>query len=285
MDTRLNVPTLRSDSGGSALRAIRLAALVALTIAAWARSGPRAHAANCITGAPSFQINLTAGGTAPVDICQTTPIAPTGIIGDAANIARARASVGSLGALASSSLAGLSGGAGAHARFIDDFPISFSGTGVATLVFTAPLTGTLTGGRGASVSSFLSVTDLVMADTASAGLNAAGVGLLRLAVPLGVPDSIQMVGDLVVDAFPTSGLADSDFFTSLDVTKIQLFDASGALLDGSVALTDAQGRSIPVAPTTAIPEPATVLTFGIGMLWLALTCWRRRDRSAPQMAA
>jgi len=104
-------------------------------------------------------------------------------------------------------------------------------------------------------------------------------------VLLGFPDTIDVTGDLIVDAFPRPGFtASATFLDSLDITNIQLFDLAGHLLDGNVVLADAEGRVLPVAspappPPPSAPEPsaALLLTAGIGLL--AVTrMWRRASR-------
>ena len=181
-------------------KALRRALLVVSGVITWLGGAPGANAANCITGVPSFQLELLPSGTAPLSICQTTPVAPAmgisgpGSVSDAEGIA----SVGRLGALAR---ALGPDSAGAHARFKDDFPFFFPGSGGATLEFTAPLSGLLTG-FGADVAGFMGVIGLDLFSVAGGTLHGPGTQVLDVSVLLGFPDTMNVTGDLIVDAFP-----------------------------------------------------------------------------------
>jgi hypothetical protein len=259
---------LNFDWSRSWLRIASRAVLIASGAAALAAASP-ANATNCITGVPSFQVDLQVTNTSPADICRTTPI-PSMSISKGPTFASARASVGRLG---TSALAVGSDGATAHARFKDDFPFFMAGTGMATMVFTVSLTGSISG-NGADVAGFLGFVDLVDLNAASTTFKSDGSEVLRLAIPLGVSDTIDVTGDLSVDAIPRAlgGFAAADFIDTLGVDRIQLFDASGRLLDGSVVLTDAQGSALPAVlpPPTPAPEPASLALLMVGIATLTM---------------
>ena len=87
-------------------------------------------------------------------------------------------------------------------------------------------------------------------------------------VPLGIPDDIEVISTLRAEAFASGPLnATADFIDTFAITKVQLFNSTGALLDDNVTLTDAAGNVLPVS-SPAVPEPssALLLAAGIGLL-------------------
>jgi hypothetical protein len=106
-----------------------------------------------------------------------------------------------------------------------------------------------------------------------------------------------VLSELRLEAFASGpGNATADFLDTFAITKIQLFDSTGTLLDDNVTLTDASGGALPVSLSPqppAVPEPssALLLAAGLGILASALRRPRleggayRRLRAAPRQAA
>src|SRR5215472_16227908 len=132
----------------------------------------------------------------------------------------------------------------------------------------------------------LSVVELGSGRLSRADLSTAGTATLLVAVPIGVVDTIEVVGDLsaTADALAPSNIT-VDFFDTFAVTKIQLFDSSNHLLQDDFTLTDAFGNVLgappnppppPQPPPAAVPEPSStlLLTVSLGLLFCAIRCRR-----------
>jgi hypothetical protein len=253
----------------------------AMAVALWFGCATAVHAANCTTGSPSFQIDLTAQSAAPLDICQSTPIGSMSIAGPGAvGSATARSSVGSLGASAKADNSfGAAAGAGAHARFIDDFPILLPGAGTVTLTFTVDLTGLLMG-SGSSVTGVLDVHDTVMFSGGGANFSAQGSKLVASACHSASPTQSRSLRTWLPARFRRQAAAwlfptSSSLSTS---PRSNCSNPAGNLVDSNVVLTDDVGQTIPVAaPPPGVPEPSTSLVLLTAAGSIAV-CLRRRAR-------
>jgi hypothetical protein len=180
----------------------------------------------------------------------------------------------------------------AETSFQDQFRFLVPGTaGAAVLSFTLSLSGSITtvgAGPVVRVGAGLSLGDQFFS-TASGQLDMPGTLVIQLPVIRGVEEFINATGGLTLDAVVTApGSATLDFSDTFAVTKIQLLDPSGNLLEDNITLTDATGNVLgappnqPPPPSPAVPEPssALLLAAGLGLLAAAL----RRSR-APIVGA
>jgi hypothetical protein len=267
---------------------IELALLAGFAI--WLALGTSANAVTCPAALPNFSTFVNANGFQQQD-CEGVPI-QNSVLGpslegsaDATGIAR----LDSLGAVAHANfilpqLTGNLSAAFADVIWHDTFRFLHTGFGRATLAFTVNLTGAITtsgnplgGALGGDVLARLFVTDGFSGDTVSDSLTGPGVIVLQVSgVPLGIPDDIDVLSELRLEAFASGpGNATADFLDTFAITKIQLFDSTGTLLDDNVTLTDASGGALPVSLSPqppAVPEPssALLLAAGLGILASAL---------------
>jgi hypothetical protein len=174
----------------------------------------------------------------------------------------------------------------AETGFQDQFRFLVPGTaGPAFLSFTLSLTGSITtvgAGSQVIVGAVLSLGDQFFS-TASARLDAPGTVVFQLPVIHGVEEFINATGGLSIDAVVNSpGNVTVEFSDTFAVTRIQLLDAGGNLLEDNVVLTDSVGNALgappgPPPPPSPVPEPssALLLAAGLGLLTTAL----RRGRA------
>jgi hypothetical protein len=162
--------------------------------------------------------------------------------------------------------------------------------GFDVLAFTLNLSGMVTtagspgndGVLDGGVMAELGAADSVDADEVA--LMAPGIAVARIRVPLGLATDIGVTG--ILDIFASAsgpGNVTTDFSDTFDVTKIQLFDSSGHLVDDNVTLTDAAGNVLGAAAANpsspAVPEPSSVLLLIAGLGLLAFPRSRRNRAS------
>jgi membrane-associated phospholipid phosphatase len=175
---------------------------------------------------------------------------------------------------------------GAQVGFSDRFFFlipGVPGTGSDTLAFTLQLSGA-TGIVGNPADFTGSVTAQLDADSPGdlgevAFLTAPGTAVLNLAVLIGIDNRVDLDGLLSISASAGGpGNVTVDFSDTFAVTKLQLFDSSGNLLQENVMLTDASGNVLgapsnpPPPPPPPVPEPssALLLAAGLGLLGCVL---------------
>jgi membrane-associated phospholipid phosphatase len=114
--------------------------------------------------------------------------------------------------------------------------------------------------------------------------------VLQFPVIRGVEEFINATGGLSLDAVLTApGSVTLDFSDTFAVTKIQLLDASGNLLDNNVTLADAAGNVLGAAPPSptpspTVPEPSSALLLAACLGLLASTLRRARAPFAGAVA-
>jgi hypothetical protein len=248
----------------------------------WLAFGATANAVTCPAMLPNFSTFVNADTVQQQD-CEGVPIENSvlgaNIVGDADATGIAR--LGSLGALAHARytfpiVTGDLSSALADVSWHDAFRFFHAGLGHGTLAFTVTLRGAITtsgnplgGALGGDVLAQLFVTDGFSGSTVSDSLTGPGMFTVQASgVPLGIPDDIEVISTLRAEAFASGPLnATADFIDTFAITKVQLFNSTGALLDDNVTLTDAAGNVLPVS-SPAVPEPssALLLAAGIGLL-------------------
>jgi hypothetical protein len=258
---------------------IRVAAVLAviLTTMLW-RASP-AYATACTAVAPSypyFGVDVFASG--PRSFSQCSPaglsLATSGTDGAfGSGSAMAFATLGSLGAKATATNTAPTGSSGnafgeGIANFADVFPVFVASTAPTSILFSFSLAGGIT----SSGSGFAGIDAEMSAFTGSGlGLGSAAQlqspGTATLLVPLEVGENnILLIGLLTADAdaSPSFGSATSDFATTLFISKVQLLDSNGNVIQ-DLTLTDALGNTLQVGE---VPEPATyaLILAGLGVI-------------------
>jgi hypothetical protein len=72
----------------------------------------------------------------------------------------------------------------------------------------------------------------------------------------------------------------SEFISSLDLVGVQVVDVAGNPVDGVTLQSDSGVDYLNLgAPSTNVPEPATLVLTGIGLSFLVLADWRKRIRA------
>lgn len=72
-----------------------------------------------------------------------------------------------------------------------------------------------------------------------------------------------------------SGSATADFYNTMALERVAVFDAAGNDITASTAVNFASGRSVPTAPVIATPEPGTFALLGGGLVLIAARRHRR----------
>jgi hypothetical protein len=296
MDAQLNQPELRSERGGG-LRAIRLATLGALTIAAWAGCGPPAQAANCTTGTPSnfIEIAYTSLEGHPTETTESFPPSPVALdlSRDVPRVATAETIVDSRGVVRTIFEAapaeddlGHGFSIGPHSvRAIIDDTACFVGHGTITYGFHIVGTGVL---PNPPLNNPLLVSyDKVFATLSGFGQAQQGAHAWFANQPLetftlefpGEPFGVDLTVQQTFTVNGTAAAPDIRPFTfelgvdGVNGASLNVFDTAQAfaVLPPGVSIVTAGGFSA-VGGAPAVPEPSTALLLGTA----ALLIWRSR---------